>query len=178
MPKKRIAIEDYGFGRRIDTIIDYFQLNIKDFATKLSYSQSHISDIRTGKKKPTGRLLRAISTVYGVDEEWLRTGEGEMFLSRVTEEGVPYAIDISNRDIKHLLEMIEVIYTHGGDEEKALLMGHVVRIHNRVMGDKEGMLDAKVNERDLAERFRKLRQKIEETTGCKEDDPPGRQNVR
>jgi hypothetical protein len=37
-----------------------------------------------GKKKVNDRLIRLIVTTYGISEEWLRTGEGEMFEKDIT----------------------------------------------------------------------------------------------
>ena len=60
-------------------------LNIKqgDFAKKISTTQGHISDIENGRKNLSDRTIRLICLEKwngnSVNEEWLRTGKGEMF---------------------------------------------------------------------------------------------------
>ena len=61
----------------------YKKLDIKqfEFAEKIGVSQAYISKLfkEDSDKTPSDRLIRIISTEFNVDENWLRTGEGEMF---------------------------------------------------------------------------------------------------
>jgi len=51
----------------------------KTVAEKLGISQSHLSDIERGIKKPSKALIKSYVNLFNVNENWLRTGEGEMF---------------------------------------------------------------------------------------------------
>lgn len=44
-------------------------------------AQNSISIIESGKRQLSDRLAHSLSVEYGVSEEWLLTGEGEMFPS-------------------------------------------------------------------------------------------------
>lgn len=48
------------------------------FADRLGVSGNYIYLMESGKKDPSDRLLRDICREFGVDEVWLRTGEGAM----------------------------------------------------------------------------------------------------
>ena len=50
-----------------------------DFATALSISQGHLSDIENNRKEVSDRVISICSLKFNVNEEWLRTGNGEMF---------------------------------------------------------------------------------------------------
>lgn len=56
-------------------------LNMKqsDFATALSISQGHLSDIENNRKEVSDRVISICSLKFNVNEEWLRTGSGEIF---------------------------------------------------------------------------------------------------
>lgn len=63
------------------------ELNMKqgDFATALSISQGHLSDIENNRKEVSDRVISICSLKFNVNEDWLRTGNGEMF-SKMSED--------------------------------------------------------------------------------------------
>lgn len=50
------------------------------FAEKLNVSQAFVSQLCSGVKQPSERTIQDICTKFNVNEEWLRTGEGEIFI--------------------------------------------------------------------------------------------------
>lgn len=54
-------------------------LNQQGMAEKLSISQTHVSALENGVKNLTDRLIADYCREFSINEEWLRTGEGEMF---------------------------------------------------------------------------------------------------
>lgn len=51
-----------------------------DFASKIDISRSNIGNIEIGRIAVTERIISSICREFNVNEEWLRTGEGEMFI--------------------------------------------------------------------------------------------------
>jgi transcriptional regulator with XRE-family HTH domain len=49
------------------------------FARRIGLSQTALSMIELGKTALTEKNIKLICATFGVDETWLRTGEGEMF---------------------------------------------------------------------------------------------------
>ena len=56
-------------------------LNLKqgDFAAALSISQGHLSDVENGRKEVSDRIISICSLKFNANEEWLKTGNGDMF---------------------------------------------------------------------------------------------------
>lgn len=55
-------------------------LNLKqgDFANEIKLTQGHVSDIENKRKGVSDRVIEIICLKYGICEEWLRYGTGEM----------------------------------------------------------------------------------------------------
>lgn len=51
-------------------------MNQADFANLLGIGQSTLAMMEVGKRNITERHIRTISSICGVNEQWLRTGEG------------------------------------------------------------------------------------------------------
>jgi transcriptional regulator with XRE-family HTH domain len=56
-----------------------------EFAERLGISRSAISLIEIGKNPLTEQNIKTISLTFGVNDAWLRTGEGEMLLLESTK---------------------------------------------------------------------------------------------
>jgi transcriptional regulator with XRE-family HTH domain len=54
----------------------------EDFASKLNISRSHVASMENGIKNITDRVVFDICREFSVNEGWLRTGEGEIFVKR------------------------------------------------------------------------------------------------
>ena len=72
---------------RIAAVRKTKELNQDEFASSLGLTKNFISLVETGKREPSDRTIKDICREYNVNEKWLRTGEGEMFvtLDRETE---------------------------------------------------------------------------------------------
>jgi transcriptional regulator with XRE-family HTH domain len=65
---------------RIATIRKKEDLNQEEFASSLGLTKNFISLVETGKREPSDRTINDICRIYNVNENWLRTGEGEMLI--------------------------------------------------------------------------------------------------
>lgn len=52
------------------------------FASSLNLSRQYVALLETGERIPSDRTILDICRVYGINETWLRTGEGEMTASK------------------------------------------------------------------------------------------------
>jgi transcriptional regulator with XRE-family HTH domain len=66
-------------GSRVALLRHALKLTQIEFAEKILISNGFIAAIEVGKRKANNRLLRLMGAVFGASEEWLKTGEGEMF---------------------------------------------------------------------------------------------------
>ncbi len=70
---------------RINKVISTAGIKKTDFAKKLKVSQAFISQLCAGTSQPSDRTIADICREFGVNELWLRTGEGEMFRAKTRE---------------------------------------------------------------------------------------------
>lgn len=64
---------------RIKDIREALKLSQREFGEKLGVSRDVISNLEYDRVQPKELLLRHICELFGVNQNWLETGEGEMF---------------------------------------------------------------------------------------------------
>ena len=64
---------------RIHAVRAQADLTMAEFAKRIGMTTSSISLFESGKATPSDRTVLSICREFGVNEHWLRTGEGEMF---------------------------------------------------------------------------------------------------
>ena len=68
-------------GERVKEVRKENGLSQEEFAHKLGFdTRGAIANIELGRTEASDKLLSLISNLFGIREEWLRTGEGEMHL--------------------------------------------------------------------------------------------------
>ena len=67
---------------RIKQIRKHFNLNQEDFGKRIGAKQSTVTAYECGNRVPMDVTITSICREFGVNEEWLRTGKGEMFLPK------------------------------------------------------------------------------------------------
>lgn len=72
-------------NERIRALIKALKIKQAEFAQRLGVSRPFVSELCSGAKNPSDRTITDICREFGVNEHWLRTGEGEMF-SRLSRE--------------------------------------------------------------------------------------------
>ena len=68
-------------GRRVKELRTALNLIQEQFAKPLGVDRGHVAGIETGSRNPSEPLIKLIHFIYCVNETWLKTGEGEMFIS-------------------------------------------------------------------------------------------------
>lgn len=64
---------------RVREIRRTLSLSQAEFAKSIAMGQTGVSMVENGTRELTDRQIITICAVFGVDEHWLRTGEGEPF---------------------------------------------------------------------------------------------------
>lgn len=71
---------NYKFdGRRLKEIRTHLGIKQKDFAKKLQISAAFLSEIEMGKKYPRVEVFNSLVEVFGINTNYLFTGEGRYF---------------------------------------------------------------------------------------------------
>lgn len=85
-------------NNRIKEVRKALRLTQADFGKKLNVTNNYIYLIESGSNPVTDNLIFLICNVFKVNEEWLRTGLGEMFAPKDREA--------------EIAEIVEAIYTN------------------------------------------------------------------
>lgn len=64
---------------RIREVREHFGLSMEKFGSRIGIGKASISLLESGKNNPSVQTIALICREFGVNEQWLRTGEGEMF---------------------------------------------------------------------------------------------------
>lgn len=68
-----------SISQRIKQVRKYLGLSQAKFAENLCLSGGYISGLESEKRRTNNRIVRLIGITYGVNELWLKTGEGQMY---------------------------------------------------------------------------------------------------
>lgn len=115
-------------GQRIDALIRALNIRKSAFATKINITPAMVTMMTQGKAMPSNRTIIDICREFRVNEQWLRTGEGEMFrpmsreqeiaafagdLLRSTEPDIchRFILAISKLSVEQLEQVAQVIQT-------------------------------------------------------------------
>jgi len=78
-------------------------MNQTEFAQHLGLSQSTLAMIEVGKRKFSDKHIKIICSTFNINENWLRTGEGEMFNSSLYEKELIDVFDNLNPETQQYL---------------------------------------------------------------------------
>lgn len=75
-------------GERVKEVRKSLNLTMEQFGNKLGVTKVAISNIEKEKRNLTKQMSRAICREFNVSEEWLKTGEGEMYQQLSEDEEI------------------------------------------------------------------------------------------
>ena len=67
---------------RIKKIRKELDLTQQEFADRIGVKRGGIANYEIGRNEPTDSVISLICREFNVNEDWLRTGEGEMFIKQ------------------------------------------------------------------------------------------------
>jgi len=83
-----------NIGERVKTLRkDMLNLTADKFGAKLGIQKSAVSKIERGENNLSETLLLSICREFGVNEKWLRTGEGEPFIEKSKDQQIQEMVD-------------------------------------------------------------------------------------
>lgn len=121
-------------GERIKTLRKSLDLTLEKFGERLGVTKVAISNIENGNRKLTEQMTVSICRIFNVNEHWLRTGEGEMFLLPEDEEAAYLAdlLEETDNELYSLIKAIMKTYIESGEKEKAILKSFAKSIRNNM----------------------------------------------
>lgn len=73
---------------RLKKLRKTLDLTQQEFADKLKVPRNTIGGYEVGKSNPSDAAVNNICNIFNVNEEWLRTGNGEMFIELTRDEQI------------------------------------------------------------------------------------------
>lgn len=73
-------------------------LNQSEFGARIGLRQTSIANYEKGLRQPLDTVITSICREFGVNEEWLRTGEGPQFIEITRAEQIQQMVDDIMRD--------------------------------------------------------------------------------
>ena len=75
---------------RIKSVRKYSSMTQSEFGEKIGVSRDVIANIEYGRVEPSQVITKSICREFDVNEQWLRTGEGEMFRPKDRDAELAY----------------------------------------------------------------------------------------
>ncbi|MEI3225626.1 MAG: helix-turn-helix transcriptional regulator [Lachnospiraceae bacterium] len=117
-------------NERLKKLRKNLDLTQQEFANKIGIARGNIGAYEVGKNAPSDAVISLICKQFNVDENWLRTGEGEMFIKQTRDEQIASFIGTiqSNEDDsfkKRFVSMLSALDESDWEVlEKMVLMIH------------------------------------------------------
>lgn len=80
-------------NERLKIVRKSLNLTQQQFADRLNTSRNNIAGYESGTRLPSSSAISLICREFNVNETWLRTGEGEMFISRGRSEAIAQEVN-------------------------------------------------------------------------------------
>lgn len=75
-------------NERLKKIRKELDLTQQEFADKIGVKRNTIATYESGRNEPIDAVVSLICREFNVNEEWLRTGKGEMFVDLTRDEEI------------------------------------------------------------------------------------------
>lgn len=80
-------------GERVKQIRKNKGMTLEKFGERVGVTKQTVSRIENGVNALTEQMLLSVCREFDVNEQWLRTGEGEMFKERSPSEEIGYYVE-------------------------------------------------------------------------------------
>lgn len=75
-------------NERIKNLRKSLNMTQEEFSKRIGLSRNFIAQVEIGTKTPSERTISDICREFEVNEEWLRTGNGEMIIQKSKDEQI------------------------------------------------------------------------------------------
>lgn len=101
-------------NERIKELRKKLKLTQQEFADALSIKRNTVATYEIGRNEPIDAVIALICKTFNVNEEWLRTGAGDMFLELPEEEEeAAYVSELLEDSDNELYKLIkEIMHTY------------------------------------------------------------------
>jgi transcriptional regulator with XRE-family HTH domain len=83
-----------AINERIRVVRKHFKLSQAEFASKIYIHKGFLSALELGDKRVTGRVCKLVAVTFGINEEWLHNGTGEMIADENPDYEIQEIVDL------------------------------------------------------------------------------------
>ena len=107
---------------RIKAVRKALGLTQDEFSSRIAIKRNTLAVIETQKRATSDIVLKSICREFGVNEQWLRTGEGEMFVPMTPDEELSaFFGDVLRDDTGRFRRRLLAVLSRLNDDEWDLL---------------------------------------------------------
>ncbi|GKX29187.1 hypothetical protein SH1V18_16670 [Vallitalea longa] len=106
-------------NERLKLLRKELNLSQKEFSSRIEMSQGGYSDIENNRANLTDKNIKLISREFNVNEEWLKTGQNEMF----KEDDFFYDLGYYTQDATDLDKAFIIEFLKLDNDSKKTLLG-------------------------------------------------------
>ena len=109
---ERMEVKSMSINQRVKEIRQTLNLSQAKFAKELSISNGYIAGIELEHNNVNERLVKLICFTFHVDENWLKTGEGDMFSkqsSQLSELASTAFVELKPLYQEYILKQIDLL---------------------------------------------------------------------
>lgn len=99
----RKVADQEGARARLGQVIESFGMTVAGFAAEIGMSRAGLGQALSGKNAISPQLIHSVSVTFGIDEDWLLTGEGDPSTFATKEDEPGEELASRRRDALHLL---------------------------------------------------------------------------
>jgi len=108
-------------NNRVAQLRKYLGLTQRAFGKRLGLTDAMVSMTESGKKTLQDRTVRLICYAFGVNEDWLRHGKGDMLVSKAETDDEKQLLEMFGRLTNEMKQVVLQIVKHllNADESRA-----------------------------------------------------------
>lgn len=130
-------------NERVKELRKALGLTMEKFGDRLGVHKTAIQKIENGTNNLTDQMLKLICREFSVNEDWLRTGSGEMFV--VTRSDYIEKVSRSH-NLDKLDETIINTYMSLEPEKRKIIKEYILAVAENYEEDEEAKIKAKIDE--------------------------------
>lgn len=116
-------------NERIKELRKIKNMTLEAFGAKVGVTRAAVSNIENCRSNPSDQLILSICREFGVSEQWLRTGTGEMFPPRTrAQEIADFAADLLS-DEPESTRSVVISYLMRWDADDWAAVTNIIRKH-------------------------------------------------
>ena len=119
---------------RIKQIRNELNLTQQEFADKIGVRRSTVANYEIGRNEPIDSVINLICREYNINESWLRTGEGEMFVPAPASEMEILAQKYGLSDVD---QIIVKRFVSLPEKEREVLRAYILQVAEDVRAARE-----------------------------------------